>query len=203
MLRRTYTKTQKTLRNLAEVLWTNDELPQTLHDFCWCHVRLLLFHWTILFVIVDYLEATTCELLQPTPFCVQYSLKNAYQYKHLIAHRSSLIVCQCTRGLKALSYVSDHKRAARTEKQRERSDEAAESVDVSCMGERKRRARRVQHQSVSIMSWTKERGLLLSESVILKMLIVWERKAVQSNKRYLLGEGSVQWILPFVWGIKK
>jgi hypothetical protein len=70
------------------LLFRNGEIPKTLHDFCWYHVRLLLF-LTILFVIVDHLEATTCEPL-PTPFCVQYSLMNAHHCLSLNAHRIAL-----------------------------------------------------------------------------------------------------------------
>jgi hypothetical protein len=48
---------------------------------------------------------------------------------------------------------------------------------VSCVGERKTRS-----ASVSKMSWSGKRDLLLSESVFLKMLIVRKRKATQRKR---------------------
>jgi hypothetical protein len=156
MLRRTYAKTQKTLRNLAEVLWTNYEIPQTLHDFCWCHGRLLFFYWTILFVIVDYLKATTCELLQPTPFCVQYSLMNAYQCKHLIAHRSSLANVHAASGTgkPCDTRLARHLVLPRRTRQPIRSLRPPRSLVVAYVGHCLRGRHRTHHSDLRVLCLT-------------------------------------------------
>jgi hypothetical protein len=90
--------------------WANGEIPQTLQDFCSSAVRLLFFFRTMHLVFSDYLETATCEMLQWTPFCVQYSLMNACRYKHFTARHLAV----CTRPNISVTLLSYYRVRPRT-----------------------------------------------------------------------------------------